>query len=58
MWWLAAGDLIKSLLSGNLVEILLGLYILVPLAIAALFSLIGLLLELTSSNKDKEEVTT
>ena len=30
VWWLAAGDLIRALFSGNLIEMLLGLYILVP----------------------------
>lgn len=42
VWWLAAGDLVRSLLSGNVVEIMLGLYILVPFALAALFSAVGL----------------
>jgi putative peptide zinc metalloprotease protein len=62
VWWLAAGDLIKSLLSGNPVEILLGLYILVPLAIGVLFSTTGLLLEMLATKdlatKDKEPTGT
>ncbi|MDA2889878.1 hypothetical protein PDG61_03045 [Mycolicibacterium sp. BiH015] len=47
-WWLAAGDLVSSLFGGNVIEILLGLYLVVPVAMAALFSGIGLALELTS----------
>jgi putative peptide zinc metalloprotease protein len=46
VWWLAAGDLIRSLFSGSLMEMILGLYILVPFAIAVLCSTIGLALEL------------
>lgn len=46
VWWLAAGDLVRSLFSGNVVEILLGLYILVPFAIAVACSTLGLALEL------------
>lgn len=42
VWWLAAGDLVRALLSGNAVEMLLGLYILVPVALAALCSTVGL----------------
>jgi hypothetical protein len=46
IWWLAAGDLVKSLLAGNPAEILLGLYVVVPVALAVLFSAIGLGFEL------------
>lgn len=46
VWWLAAGDMIKALLGGSIAEILLGLYVVVPVAIAALLSMIGLALEL------------
>ncbi|PJE22174.1 MAG: hypothetical protein CK431_17890 [Mycobacterium sp.] len=45
IWWLAAGDLVKSLLSGNPIEMMLGLYLVLPLALAVLFSGAGLLLE-------------
>ncbi len=45
-WWLTAEDLVMSLFSGNLVEILLGLYILVPFALAVLFSTMGLAFEM------------
>ena len=45
VWWLAAGDLIKALFSGNPAEVLLGLYVVIPVALAALFSAIGLALE-------------
>jgi putative peptide zinc metalloprotease protein len=56
IWWLAAGDLVKSLFSGNLVEMLLGLYIVIPLAMAAMFSGIGLLQELINKpSKDTGE---
>ncbi|KUI13002.1 hypothetical protein AU193_04485 [Mycobacterium sp. GA-1285] len=50
VWWLAAGDLTMSLFSGNLVEMLLGLYIVIPVALAAAFSGIGLLQELISKS--------
>jgi hypothetical protein len=45
VWWLAAGDMIKALLGGNPVEMLLGLYVVVPVALAALFSAVGLAVE-------------
>jgi hypothetical protein len=45
VWWLAAGDLIQALFSGNPAEVLLGLYVVIPVALAALFSAIGLVLE-------------
>jgi putative peptide zinc metalloprotease protein len=48
VWWLAAGDMIKALFAGNPAEILLGLYVVVPVALAALFSAIGLALEFVS----------
>jgi hypothetical protein len=48
VWWLAAGDMISALLGGNLAEILLGLYVIVPVALAALFSTIGLAVELVT----------
>jgi DNA-directed RNA polymerase specialized sigma24 family protein len=51
VWWLAAGDLIRALFSGNLIEMLLGLYILVPLAIGVLFSTVGLGLEMIASSQ-------
>jgi hypothetical protein len=37
--------MIKALLGGSIVEILLGLYVVVPVALGALFSAIGLALE-------------
>ena len=46
VWWLAAGDMIKALFGGSLVEMLLGLYVVVPVALAAVFSAIGLTVEL------------
>ena len=45
MWWLAAGDLITSLFEGNPAEILLGLYVVVPFAMAVVLSTVGLVLE-------------
>jgi putative peptide zinc metalloprotease protein len=45
VWWLAAGDLIVSLLGGSIVDMLLGFYIVVPFALAVMFSAIGLALE-------------
>jgi putative peptide zinc metalloprotease protein len=45
VWWLAAGDMITALFAGNPAEILLGLYVIVPVALAALFSGIGLSFE-------------
>jgi len=48
VWWLAAGDLIRSLFSGNPAEILLGLYVVVPFAIGAVLSTVGLVLEVVA----------
>lgn len=47
-WWLAAGDLVTALFTGNVIEMLLGLYIIVPLVLAAVFSMIGLAVEMAS----------
>lgn len=57
VWWLAAGGLVMALFSGNVAEILLGLYVIVPVAIGLVFSLIGLLLELVA-RQSKTELTT
>jgi hypothetical protein len=53
VWWLAAQGLIKALLGGNTAEFLLGLYIIVPFALATLFSTVGLAIELVSSTSDR-----
>ena len=45
VWWLAAGEMITALFGGNIAEILLGLYVVVPVALAALFSGVGLGIE-------------
>jgi hypothetical protein len=45
VWWLAAGDLITSLFEGSPAEILLGLYVVVPFAMAVVLSTVGLALE-------------
>lgn len=46
VWWLAAGELITSLFQGNPAEVLLGLYVVLPVGIAVLFSVVGLSLEI------------
>jgi hypothetical protein len=62
VWWLAAGDMIKALLGGSLVEMLLGLYVVVPVALAAVFSAIGLAVEFaakpTAGEPDHEHTAT
>ena len=45
VWWLAAGELITSLFQGNPAEVLLGLYVVLPVGIAVVFSTVGLSLE-------------
>lgn len=45
LWWLAAGDLVTALFEGNAAEVLLGLYVVVPLAVAVVLSTIGLVIE-------------
>lgn len=56
VWWLAAGDLVKALFSGNAAEILLGLYVVMPVIVAALLSAVGLLMELVLSSEPKESI--
>ena len=45
VWWSAAGELITSLFQGNPAEVLLGLYVVLPVGIAVVFSTVGLSLE-------------
>jgi len=49
VWWIAAGDLVKSLWHGNPAEILLAAYLVVPFVLAAALSLLGLVLELAAA---------
>lgn len=52
IWWLAAGDLLLALFDGNPAEIALGLYVVAPVALGVMFSLLGFVLELTSKPPD------
>ncbi|MDL5159008.1 hypothetical protein [Actinomycetospora termitidis] len=45
VWWYAAGDLVVALFAGNVVDILVGLYVVVPFALGLLASLVGLAVE-------------
>jgi len=54
VWWLAAGDLIRSLFAGNPAEVLLGLYVVVPVAVGVLFSTIGLVLEVLAKPQGEQ----
>jgi putative peptide zinc metalloprotease protein len=48
VWWIAAGDLVRSLWHGNWVEILLAGYLVIPFVLAAVLSTVGLILELVA----------
>ncbi len=52
LWWLAAGELIRALFTGNPAEILLGLYVVVPFALGAIFSTVGLVIEVVAKPSD------
>ena len=58
VWWLAAGELITSLFAGNLAEILLGLYVVLPVGIAVVLSTVGLLLEVLAKPEVFQEDST
>lgn len=49
VWWLAAGDLVRSLWDGNVVEILMAGYLVIPFVAAAVLSTVGLVLELVAA---------
>lgn len=49
VWWIAAGDLIRSLWNGNVVEILMAGYLVIPFVLAAVLSTVGLVLELIAT---------
>jgi hypothetical protein len=53
VFWATTEDLITALFTGNVVEILIGVYYIAPLALGAVFSLVGLLLE-TFASRDTE----
>lgn len=48
IWWLAAADLILALLGGGLVDILLGIYVVVPVLLGAILSAVGLVIDLVA----------
>ena len=58
VWWLAAGELITSLFAGNPAEILLGLYVVLPVGIAVVLSTVGLLLEVLAKPEVFQEDST
>jgi len=58
VWWLAAGELIASLFAGNPAEILLGLYVVLPVGIAVVLSTVGLLLEVLAKPEVFQEDST
>jgi hypothetical protein len=49
IWWSAASGLITALFDGNPAEVLLGLYVVVPFALALLFSIVGLIGEMVAA---------
>jgi len=49
VWWIAAGDLVRSLWHGNAVEMLLAGYMVIPLVLAAVLSTVGLILEMVAA---------
>lgn len=54
IWWLVAKDMIVALFSGNIGDILLGLYVSVPFALGVLFSIVGLCIELFVRDDDDQ----
>ncbi len=46
VYWATSADLILALFRGSPVDVAIGLYYVVPIALAGLFSLAGLVLEL------------
>jgi putative peptide zinc metalloprotease protein len=50
VFWSTTGDLVIALFTGNIADILIGVYYVVPLALGVLFSAIGLILEALSQD--------
>ncbi|WP_433802949.1 hypothetical protein [Actinomycetospora sp. CA-084318] len=57
-WWCAAGDLVTALFAGNVFDVLVGLYVVVPFVLGLLASLIGLAVETLRGHHPSGDVVT
>jgi hypothetical protein len=57
VWWAVAGDMTTALFTGSTVDIVIGLYVVVPFALGTLFSLVGLALETFSRTTRSDSST-